>query len=219
MSTMPLALDGYTDLPAGKLANVVTYLERRAPPTDAAAPLPPGCAVRRVAEPGNDGYRALFRRVGEEWLWTSVLLMDDAALAARIRAPSAAIHVMERDGDAIGFFELDRSVPGTVEIVLFGVVPEATGTGLAHLMMEQALREAFAGGTGRVWLHTCSFDHPRAVAFYRRAGFAPTRFAIEVMDDPRPAVLPASAAPHVAFIPPTTDQDAPRQAAAAWWER
>ena len=35
--TIPLALDGYTDLPPGKIANVVTYLERR----------PPGEARRR----------------------------------------------------------------------------------------------------------------------------------------------------------------------------
>jgi hypothetical protein len=27
----------------------------------------------------------------------------------------------------------------------------------------------------RVWLHTCTFDHPSAVAFYQRSGFIPLR--------------------------------------------
>jgi hypothetical protein len=32
MKTIPLTLDGYTDLPPGKIANLVTYLEMSAAP-------------------------------------------------------------------------------------------------------------------------------------------------------------------------------------------
>lgn len=203
MSTFPVRLDGYTDLPPGKLADVVTYLERTVPPAGAPEPLPSGLAVRRVEAPAPDWYRRLFRRIGEPWLWTSVLVMSETDLAARLADPATEILVLDKEGVTIGLAELGRQDPGAVEIVLFGVVPEATGTGAAHLLMEAALRRAFVPGVGRVWLHTCTFDHPRAVPFYRRAGFVPFKLAIEVMDDPRlTGHLPEAAAPHVALIRP-----------------
>jgi len=50
-------------------------------------------------------------------------------------------------------------------------------------------------------LHTCSLDHPRAVAFYLGAGLRPYKRAIEVADDPR-RDLPPDAAPQVPVIRP-----------------
>jgi len=37
----------------------------------------------------------------------------------------------------------------------------------------------------RVWLDTCSFDHPLALPFYQRSGFVPFRRQIEIAEDPR----------------------------------
>jgi hypothetical protein len=34
-------------------------------------------------------------------------------------------------------------------------------------------------------VHTCTLDHPAALAFYIRSGFHPYRRAVEVADDPR----------------------------------
>jgi len=109
----------------------------------------------------------------------------------------------ERGEHASGLVELDYSVSGEVEIVTFGVIPEETGTGAAHFQMEGALAHALAREVGRVWLHTCTFDHPAAVRFYRRHGFRGFKFAIEVSDDPRlSGLLPEDAAPHVPLIRP-----------------
>jgi hypothetical protein len=38
-----------------------------------------------------------------------------------------------------------------------------------------AVREAWASEPERVWLHTCSLDHPSAVRNYERVGFVPYR--------------------------------------------
>ncbi|MFL5217644.1 MAG: GNAT family N-acetyltransferase, partial [Microvirga sp.] len=55
----------------------------------------------------------------------------------------------------------------------------------------------------RLWVHTCSLDHPRAVAFYLGAGFRPYKRAIEVADDPRlTGDLPRDAEPQVPLIRP-----------------
>ena len=56
--------DGYSDVPAGKIAAVVTHLEMTARP--APRPDPAGAwTLRRVDAPALDWYRDLYRRVGE----------------------------------------------------------------------------------------------------------------------------------------------------------
>jgi GNAT superfamily N-acetyltransferase len=202
MTTIPLSLDGYTDLPPGKIANVVTFLERTTPPAPAEA-LPPGLAMVLVTKPSPSWYRALYRRIGEDWLWISRAVMPEDELADLISRSSTTILALERSGQAIGLVELDASSPGEVEIVTFGVVPEETGTGAAKVLMEGALARGFSGGVQRVWLHTCTFDHPAAVRFYLHQGFRAFKFAIEVSDDPRlSGFLPEDAAPHVPLIRP-----------------
>jgi ribosomal protein S18 acetylase RimI-like enzyme len=198
--TFPVLLDGYTDLPPGKIANVVTFMERRKPFTAPPSSIP-GLAVRAVRAPSTEWFRDIYRRVGENWLWFSRTLMADETLAALLRRPTTAILSLEREGAAMGLVELDFSQNGEVEIVSFGVVEDLSGTGAAHMLMEAALKACFRPGIERAWLHTCSFDHPAAIRFYRRHGFEAFKFAIEVSDDPRRAgLVPETAAPHVPLI-------------------
>ena len=207
MSTLEISLDGYTDLPPGKIANVVTYLEMASPPPAARAPQRPDLALRHVAHPDVAWFRDVIRAIGERWLWYSPLVMPEAELAAIIGDPSMETRVLERDGALLGISQLDRSVPGAVEIAFFGVAEPEIGTGVARWLMERTLELAFAPGVGRVWVHTCTFDHPAAVPFYRSAGFTPYKFAIEVTDDPRlTGQVPEFAGPHVALIRPRPDR-------------
>jgi GNAT superfamily N-acetyltransferase len=203
MPTIPLDLDGYTDLPPGRIANVVSYLEMRAPPGRRQSQDGGGLSIRSVQAPTLDWYRGLYRRIGERWLWFSRAVMDDRALTVRLADRATQILALERDDETIGFAELDRSVEGEIEITMFGVVPEATGTGAARFLMDEVLALAWVPGTQRIWLHTCTFDHPAAIPFYRRAGFTPYKFAIEVSPDPRLSdQLPRHAGPHVPLIEP-----------------
>ncbi|HVU18792.1 MAG TPA: GNAT family N-acetyltransferase [Candidatus Didemnitutus sp.] len=198
MATFAVELDGYTDLPPGKLANVVTFLEMREPP-----PAPPAISPDVVLKPRPDPgwYRTLYQRIGEPWLWFSRAAMSDAELMAGLWQSTTEVLALQSDGVSIGLAELDYAVPGSVEIATFGVVPEAVGTGAAHTLMTALLARVFGRGAARVWLHTCTFDHPKALAFYRRAGFQPYKFAIEVSDDPRATgKLPATAAPQIPLL-------------------
>jgi GNAT superfamily N-acetyltransferase len=200
MTTFPVRLDGYTDLPIGKIANVVTFLERTdaplAAPTDT-----PGISVRVVPHPTLTWFRSLYRRIGENWLWFSAAVMPDAQLSAVITAPTTEILALDKGDDTVGLAELDFSKAGETEIVTFGVVPEVYGTGAARALMQATLVRAFRPGVSRVWLHTCTFDHPAAIPFYLARGFRAYKYAIKVSDDPRRAgILPETAAPHVPLI-------------------
>jgi GNAT superfamily N-acetyltransferase len=196
-----VSLDGYTDLPPGKVANVVTFFEMTAPPADPGHTPPDGLAVRTVADPSPAWYRDLYRRIGEEWLWFSRAVMPETELAALLADPATEILAAEDSlGTAVGLAELHYAL-GEVEIAMFGVVPALTGNGTARWLMQEALRRAWSAGVGRVWLHTCTFDHPAAVRFYKRVGFVPFKFAIEIADDPRlTGQMPETAGPHIALI-------------------
>lgn len=196
---IPMLLDGVTDLPPGKIANVVTYMERAGPPP--ARPALPADLVVETPQPASvSAYREMYSRIGQDLLWMSRAMMTDAQLSDWLHRPTTVIRFLLRRGAAVGLAELDRSEPGMTEIVSFGVVPQEIGTGTAHLLMDTVLE----GETARVWLHTCTFDHPAAVPFYMRHSFRAYKLAVEVCDDPRlTGHLPRSAAPHVPLIEPT----------------
>jgi len=192
-----------TPVVAGELAAVVTSLEMRERPKPRPLPASP---LRLTAwrDPTPDGYRTLFRRVGARWLWFSRLMLSDDALLAIIRDPAIHIYaVVDRGGIEIGMLELDFRVAGECEIGFFGLVPELTGKGHGDWLMAQALALGWRGDVRRMWVHTCTLDHPGALGFYRRNGFAPFARSIETFADPRLiGILPHDAAPQTPLIDP-----------------
>lgn len=192
--------DGYSDVPRGKIAAVVTHLEMTAPP--APRDDPPGTWIlRRVDAPALDWYRDLFRRVGEEWLWFSRARMNDAELAAVINAAGIEVYALSVNGRDEGLLELDFREAGQCELLYFGVTASLIGTGAARFLMNRALDLAWSRDVSRVWVHTCTLDHPSAVAFYQRSGFRPFRRQVEIADDPRlDGTAPRDAARHVPII-------------------
>jgi len=171
---------GYKLVPAR-----TTYLEMPCNETPGYPEIPTDCAVARWERPPLPEYRALFRAVGGEWGWTGRLLLSDGDLRELLDQPDIEIYLLACGSRPAGFAELDRRVPGEVEIVYFGLVPEFIGRGLGKFLLRWTVQRAWRGREGdaadgpggpavstrRVWLHTCEFDHPGAVAAYRKAGF------------------------------------------------
>jgi GNAT superfamily N-acetyltransferase len=192
--------DGYSDVPAGKIAAVVTHLEMTARP--APRPDPTGTwTLRRVELPPLDWFRDLYRRIGEEWLWFSRIRMSDAELAARLHSRRLEIYALVDGGRDEGLLELDFREPGQCEIGMFGVTEKLVGSGAGRWLMNRTLELAWSRPVDRVWLHTCTLDHPAALGFYQRSGFRAFRRQIEVSDDPRlDGTAPREVAKHVPVI-------------------
>jgi GNAT superfamily N-acetyltransferase len=188
-------------VPAGKVATIVTSLEMLERPPLRPMPSSPLRLVRWPA-PELTKYRALFRRVGEPWLWFSRLVVPDAAVSAIIGDPRVQVFAIEdRAGIEVGMLELDFRDPGTCELAYFGLVPELAGQGHGRWLMAQALALAWGKDVKRVWVHTCTLDHPSALGFYRAQGFVPYAQAVETFSDPRlTGHLPEGAAPHVPLL-------------------
>jgi GNAT superfamily N-acetyltransferase len=150
-----------------------------------------------------DSYREIFRKVGEELMWFSRLIMPDEKLAAILGHPQVESYALYQGDTAIGVLELDFKDLPNCELAFFGLAREAIGSGLGRVLMNIAIAKAWEKPINRFWVHTCHFDHPNALGFYRRSGFEPYSLMVEIHDDPRLAgKLPRHASPHVALIDP-----------------
>ena len=191
------------------LATIVTTLEMRERPRPRPIPPSPFRLVHWPA-PDSEKYRALFRRVGGPWLWFSRLVMADAELEAIIRHPDVTLFEVAAVEAVAGMLELDFREPGECELAFIGLVPALAGMGHGKWLLAEAVRLAWRDGVRRVHVHTCTLDHPAALAAYRRAGFVPYKRAIERFPDPRLAgILPKDCAPQVPLFgtdaPPAPD--------------
>ncbi len=190
----------YDPLPDTDLAAVVTYLEMRERPV---IEVPPSTLdLQRIENPAPDRYRELFRLVGAPWLWFSRLMLDDEKLREIISDPKVELYVA-LDGNArdVGMLELDFREQGQCELAFVGLVPDLSGLGHGRWLLAEAVSRAWRDGVIRVHVHTCSLDHPAALAAYRRAGFIPYKRAVERFPDPRLlGILPKDSAPQVPLL-------------------
>ena len=193
--------NGYIDVPPGKLAAVVTYLETRTPFPSDLIPTMSDFVIRRVELPDLVWYRELYRRIGENWLWFSRLRMTDDELRAIVHHPDVDIFALSHNGVDVGLLEFDRRRMPDIELTFFGVFPSLIGKGAGRALLQHGLAAEWQHHPQRIWLHTCTLDHPRALEFYRKAGFVPYKRGIEIADDPRlTGELPREAAPDIPIL-------------------
>jgi len=192
---------GYSDIPAGTIATVVTCLEMRKRPDLPRVSADEALTLHHWHQPALEEYRELFRQIGAPWLWSSRLEMSDEELSSIINDPQVAVYVLKDAGRQIGLLELDFRQENECELAYFGLVVDATGKGAGRYLMSQAIEKAWSRPIERFWVHTCHLDSPAALPFYQRSGFTPFKIMVEVLDDPRSkGLLPESVAPHVPLI-------------------
>lgn len=184
--TLAISLSGITDLPPGKIAAIVTSLEMLAPPPE--KPDPPGTegfALEAIGRGDVARYLAIYRLLGERWMWFSRLVMPASELAQILADPAVDCFAVRHDGRDVGLLELDFRVAGEGELAFFGLDESVLGRGAGRWLMNRALALAWARPIARLWVHTCTLDHQGAPEFYQRSGFKVFRRSVEVEDDPR----------------------------------
>jgi len=152
-----------------------TYLEMSRAPEGVPATVPGhGIRLEPIADCPWHFYRYLYVEVGRPWHWIDRLPWSEAQFRDWLAGPST-IWLLTVDGAPGGFFELRRHDDDSVEIAYFGLMPEQVGRGLGGFLMARAIEEAWALRPARVWLHTCTLDHPAALPNYLKHGFRPVR--------------------------------------------
>jgi GNAT superfamily N-acetyltransferase len=141
----------------------------------------PDVAIARAKRPLPDLYRQCYRAVGEAFHWRDRWDWTDDEIKRHLADPAIQLFVATRTtgnkhADLAGWYELRRVVDDdSVEIAYFGIVAAEFGRGFGKHLLSSAVQDAWALGPKRVWLHTCTLDHPNALPNYLKRGFTPYR--------------------------------------------
>ncbi len=98
---------------------------------------------------------------------------DPAARVERVdlASPAVSLWLLTVRAAPAGYFELEATSDGSVEIAYFGLLPEFIGRGYGKHLLTEAVERAWSLGARRVWLHTCSLDDAAALPNYVSRGF------------------------------------------------
>jgi len=127
--------------------------------------------VIRSELPSPEFNRFLYRTVGADWRWVDRLDWSDEQWLAYLDRPAQQTWVGYVSGTPAGYFELEAQQGSEVEISYFGLLPRFIGRGYGGALLTAAVEKAWKMGARRVWVHTCTLDHPGALANYRSRGF------------------------------------------------
>jgi ribosomal protein S18 acetylase RimI-like enzyme len=116
----------------------------------------------------------MFRTVGGPWRWFSRLTWSYQQWQQYLTQQQVRTWLLTVKGTPAGYIELLKHADESVEIKFFGLLPQFIGQGLGLKLAQAAVMQASLWSKGKIWLHTCSADHPSALKNYQHAGFAVT---------------------------------------------
>ncbi len=113
----------------------------------------------------------LYGYVGEKWAWFDKHSLTDDEWKEYAQSERLRTWIAYFKGAIAGYYELDRGENGSVEIAYFGLTSKFIGKGFGAYLLSHALRSAWdCCRANRVWVQTCSLDHPYALKNYQDRG-------------------------------------------------
>ena len=142
----------------------------------------PGLRVERMVVPVPEYNKFLHVVVGAHHRWGGRGNWSAADWKAYVERDELETWVAYLGGSPAGYVEMEKGAAGDVHIWCFGLLPAFIGQGLGGHLLTVAVEHAWApveddpgvgGGMGatKVWLRTCSHDHPHALQNYLARGF------------------------------------------------
>ncbi len=149
-----------------------------------------GLALVPVRPPIPELNRFFYTAVGGDWYWLDRLPWSRQRWLAYLDRPELETWLLTVAGVPAGYCELEMQPDQQVEVAYFGLLPAFVGQGLGSHFLTAVVERAWAWGASRVWLHTCTLDHPTALAHYQARGFQLYRQETRIEELPEQPVGP-----------------------------
>lgn len=146
--------------------------------------------IKQQKTPDAKLNRYFYLTVGQHYQWTDRVNWSDQQWQDYVNLANLRTFVAYLNDQAVGYFELQIEAiadttnsrasiitdtsPYDIQIAYFGLLPNFIGQQLGGPLLSFAINESFnllGRKANRVWLHTCSLDHPNALANYQARGF------------------------------------------------
>ncbi len=166
----PLSL---TPVGNDRIEVTITYLEQSERPV-LPKPVAPArkTALLRVEGPPVHFYRYLYELVGAPYNWISRRKLSDDELMEIIHHQENYLYVLYVGGAPAGMAEVDARTGDEHELKFFGLAPDFVGGGLGRFFLTNIIDLAWSRAPRKLKLETCTLDHPAALPFYQKMGFA-----------------------------------------------
>ncbi len=125
-----------------------------------------------LASPSNFELNKFFyKQIGKKHQWIDRLNWTNHDWVKYVKNKNLKTFVLKKNGDLVGFFELilNNEIKES-EIAYLGILEEYFGNGCGGYLLTKAIKKSFELGAKRVWVHTCSLDHPNAIQNYKSRG-------------------------------------------------
>jgi ribosomal protein S18 acetylase RimI-like enzyme len=113
----------------------------------------------------------LYKEVGKDFFWRDRLRWSDQQWLDYINNNFFRLYVLKYKNNLAGYYELLYDInTNSIEIPYFGIFKELYGKGIGGYLLTDAILRAFEGNIDKVWVHTCTLDHPNALKNYIARG-------------------------------------------------
>ena len=109
-----------------------------------------------------------YKQIGKKHEWVDRLIWQDKNWIDYVSNENLKTLILRKEKDIVGYFELlfDNN---ECEIAYLGILEEYIGKGYGGFLLSEAIRLGFTYSR-RIWVHTCSLDHPNALENYKSRG-------------------------------------------------
>ena len=109
-----------------------------------------------------------YKQIGKKHQWIDRLIWQDKNWIEYVSNKNLKTFILQKNNDFVGYFELLFN-KNECEIAYFGILEEFIGKGYGGFLLSEAIRIGFKNAN-RIWVHTCSLDHPNAIENYKSRG-------------------------------------------------
>jgi len=125
-------------------------------------------SLKEESKDNFDLNKFFYKQIGKRHQWVDRLIWQDKDWLKYISNENLKTYIFKRENDLVGYFELIFN-NNDCEIAYFGILEEFIGKGYGGFLLSEALKIGFKSAS-RIWVHTCSLDHPNAIENYKSRG-------------------------------------------------
>ena len=112
-----------------------------------------------------------YKQIGKKYRWTDRLIWTDLQWSNYVSNKNLETYVIKNGEDLVGYFELIyHPEKNETELGYLGLFEDYFGKGVGGYALTTAIIKSFEKKIKRMWVHTCTLDHPNAIKNYLARG-------------------------------------------------
>ena len=122
-------------------------------------------------KPTIDLCKFFYKEIGKDFFWRDRLKWSDVDWTNYISQDFFKLYILKSNNKLAGYYELlYNPTKLSMEIAYFGIFKEFFGKGIGGYLLTDAILNSFKEKINKVWVHTCTLDHPNALKNYLARG-------------------------------------------------